>query len=857
MDRPRPAFIFGLLAVALSAATVVLDERGAAAPEAPIAALTLVPEARAAEALGVSISSCELPSGGLMAFREGVKLGPFTLERTEVKADVSGAFASVEVSQVYANPGDTRLEAVYVFPLPEDAAVTDMYMRISSRVITSEVQEREQARKTYEAARSSGQATALLEQERPNIFTQSVANIPPGERVFIQIKYVHALKYDEGRYRFVFPMVVGPRYIPGAMKEGPDSGLGWSADTHRAPDASRITPHPLLPGERSGHDIQVRVQLHGGLPIRDLTSVSHPVSVVRRGQAEASVSLRPFDTVPNKDFVLEWGLRAPKPDLAVLAHRKGPKGDGYLLLLVQPQPKPASEEITPKEMVFVVDTSGSMSGEPIAKVKEAMRKAIAGMNPSDSFQIIRFDQKASQFSPLPLPNTPENIRAGLSYINNFQGAGGTEMLEGIKAALDYPEDPKRRRIVFFMTDGYIGNDDEIVREAEKRLRGARLFSFGVGSSVNRYLLDRLAQVGRGFTQYVRHDEDSTKAVELFYKRIRNPLLMDPAIDWGGLPVTGVYPPVLPDLFDHQPLLVFARYTGAGSGTVRLTGRYAGRKFERSLALELPGERAASPQLRPLWARRQVEALMLEQVRGEKPEVKAAVLALGLEHKLMTAYTSFVAVERVIRQDVSLPLTKVLVPVEMPEGVSYDGVFGRGAVVSIPRMKPGDPVVSVPAPAGTAAVIAEFRFGERKLCRYDRDTELWGCRFLVPRGAKDGVYLIKLACVGQDGRVTSMVAEYVVDSQAPIFEVTARRASGGVLLSARPKSGVLERRGGRTVHDVKRLVARLPDGRRFPLKLVDQRGVFEWRAVLPAGAGRATVEAVDYAGNESRLAVGLP
>ncbi|MDX6768195.1 MAG: VIT domain-containing protein [Elusimicrobiota bacterium] len=848
MDRHRPA----LTAVAFAVIGFLLHPGLKPFPSDPASepasaqdagsTFSLVPSASAQEFERVSISSSDMPSGGLMAFGGGKKVGPFVLEHTEASVEVAGGFAFVEVSQRFKNPHASRLEAVYAFPLPENAAVTDMFMRVSSRVVASEVHEREQAKRIYETAKSSGQTAALLEQERPNLFTQSVANVPPGETVFVHIRYVHELAYDQGRYRFVFPMTVGPRFNPPSVA-----------------DAERVTPPMLEPGERGGHDIQVTVKLKGGLPVTGLKSLSHEL-IVKKSSGATTVRLKDFDTIPNKDLMLEWGLSAAKPEVSVLSHKSS--STGTVLLTLQPQARPRPEEVTPKEMVFVVDTSGSMSGEPIAKVKEAMRRAIKGMNPGDSFQIIRFDQAASSFRPLPVANTPQNVRDGLSYLNGFDGAGGTNMIEGIKAALDFPRDPARRRVVLFMTDGYIGNETEIFAAVRERLGETRLFSFGVGSSVNRYLLDGLAKEGRGFVQYVRPDQETEKAVALFYKRIRNPLLMDVAIDWGGLAVTDFEPKVLPDLFDGQPLTVLARYSGPSTGTVTVTGKIAGKPYRRTLGVRLPGKRTENRALPVVWARRRVERLKGETYGAPKPETVEEVKGIGLSFKLVTPYTSFVAVERTLLADSRLPLETVLIPNEMPEGMSWEANFGKdAALVSIPRMKPGDPVLSVDAPRGTAAVIADFPFGKRQLCAWDEVREKWACRFLVPRGTPDGRYAIKVLAVGRDGSRAEFEADYEVDSKAPVFEVAAKAAGREVLVMAEPRRFVLETRKGRkgalaVTHDVKRVRLLTADGKVTTLRLERRPDRFVWSAKV-AARGKAVLEAVDYAGNVSRQEVVLP
>ncbi|MEJ2068593.1 MAG: VWA domain-containing protein, partial [Deltaproteobacteria bacterium] len=341
-------------------------------------------------------------------------------------------------------------------------------------------------------------------------------------------------------------MVVGPRFIPGEQS-GEKTGGGWSEDTDKVPDASRITPPVIKPEYRSGHDISLRLTVDAGVPIQNFECPSHDIAQKKISESSVEVMIKKGDQIPNKDFIFRYDVAGKRPEYALLTHAKG-EGDGYFMLMIQPQAEFKISEITPKEMIFVVDCSGSMSGFPIEKAKEAMRLCLENMNPDDYFNIIKFSDAANGFSKAPVRNTPENVKKGLAFIDGMSGCGGTMMIEGIKASLDGPRDPDRRRVVLFMTDGYIGNETEILAAIEDKLGNARLFSFGVGSSVNRYLLDRMAKVGRGQVTYCRYDEDPQAKVELFYERIAKPYLMDIEIDWGGLEVTEVFPQRIPDLF---------------------------------------------------------------------------------------------------------------------------------------------------------------------------------------------------------------------------------------------------------------------------------------------------------------------
>ncbi len=608
-----------------------------------------------------------LPDNGNTIDRPVIDL---PLKHTTVNASISGFLSRVTVTQHFENNQNHPVEAVYVFPLPDQAAVDSMTMTIGEKVIKGVIKERHEAEKIYDEARSSGKTASLLTQERPNIFTQSVANIIPGDRIDITISYVQDLKYDDGQYEFNFPMVVGPRFIPGTPIG--HSGGGWAHDTDQVPDASRISPPVLKPGVRSGHDIEVHVTLDAGLPIRDLQSPSHQINLEYQNEQSATVSLRPSDTVPNKDFILRYAVSGKLPEAALLTHADD-RG-GFFSLMIQPPVDVDIREVTPKEMIFVVDCSGSMMGAPIEKAKEAMRKCIAGMNPKDSFQIIQFSNSASGFSPRPVPNTSENVKRGLAFIDQMSGSGGTQMIEGIKASLDYPADPARLRIVFFMTDGYIGNETEILAAIEQRLRNARLFSFGVGSSVNHYLLDRMAEVGRGFVQYVRPDEDTQRAVDLFYHRIQNPLLTDISVDWNGLDIKDVYPAVIPDLFSAQPVILHGRYGRAGSAAITVHGKYHGSDWSQRIDIELPETEPDHDVLASIWARSRIKMLMSRMFQRNEPEIVREITDLAIQYRLMSQYTAFVAVSEEIRNKDGR-LETVQIPVEIPDMVSYEGVFG--------------------------------------------------------------------------------------------------------------------------------------------------------------------------------------
>lgn len=578
------------------------------------------------------------------------------LKHTGVNAAISGSLARVTVTQEFENTTADKIEAVYTFPLPRMAAVDDMTMRIGDRVIKAQIKKREEARQIYEQARDRGQVASLLEQQRPNIFAQSVTNIEPGAKVKIVISYVETLKYDEGNYEFSFPMTVGPRYNPASMSQQ---------------EARAVTPKYAPPATRAGHDVSLKVQLDAGVAIDSFACKTHEITTDRRSSHEAVVTLKESSVIPNKDFVLRYDVAGAKIQDALLTHR-GQRG-GYFSLILQPPQRVTEEDVTPKELVFVLDTSGSMSGFPIEKAKETMRLALAGLYPRDTFNLITFAGDTHVLFPSPVPATPENMRQAQRFLAGTYGSGGTEMMRAIRAAMAPSGDPEKVRIVCFMTDGYVGNEAEILNEIRKN-SNARIFSFGIGTSVNRYLLDKMAELGRGEVEYVALNDDGSAAARRFHERVRNPLLTDVTIDWHGLPVAEVYPNRIQDLFSAKPVIVNGRYTGPASGTITLHGRMSGRPFSRNIQVNLPAQQPEHDVLATLWARTKIEDLMHQN--PQNPDV-AEVTRLGLEYRLMTQYTSFVAVEeKTVTRD-GRPV-RIDVPVEMPEGVSHEGVFGARA-----------------------------------------------------------------------------------------------------------------------------------------------------------------------------------
>jgi Ca-activated chloride channel family protein len=588
---------------------------------------------------------------------------PLPLRHTDVRAVVTGYISAVDVTQQFENPYDEKIEAVYLFPLPEKSAVNEFVMTIGERKIRGILREKEEARRIYEDARAQGYRASLLVQHRPNIFEQKVANIEPGKRIDVSIRYFHTLAYEDGWYSFVFPTVVGPRYNPQGWH---DPVAALPREEFRAPAAGTAVRY-LRPAERSAHDLGITVDVDAGVAIEELTA-SHEIATRRDSEAVAHVTLAGGSTIPNRDFILRFRVAGETIKSNLLTYTDERTQQGYFTLMVYPPAAQTEMRRQPVEMVFVVDTSGSMAGRPIAQARAAIDAALDRLEPGDTFQVMNFFTEVEQFAALPVPATRENVERARAYVRSLGGQGGTEMLRGIRAALGFPRDAERTRFVTFLTDGYIGNEAQILGEVQRTIGDARIFSFGVGDSVNRYLLDGLATEGRGAVAYLGLDDSAAEVMRYYFERISRPALTDVAIEWNALEPSEVYPARLPDLFAGRPIVVTGKFNGAAGGV-----RVHGRRGPEAVAFAVGAARdSRQPALRSLWARLRIEDLSRRQTLTGDPggDLAGSIRATALEHGLMSAYTSFVAVDASERTAGERGTT-VNQAVPVPAGVRYD------------------------------------------------------------------------------------------------------------------------------------------------------------------------------------------
>jgi len=593
------------------------------------------------------------------------------LKKTSVELDVSAGQVAARVTQVFENDTPYPLEAAYIFPLPSRASVTDMELRVGERIIKSVVQEKEEAKKTYEQAKKAGKKTALLEQERPNIFTTSIANFMPGETVSVSFTYMEPIAYDNGCYHLNFPMVVGQRYIPWQIK--PDE-QGKAVIESTVKDAGRLNPPILHPNIDSGHRLSLSARITG-IPLASIESSTHAIVIDQLDSASTRVSLRDGVTIPDSDFALKIALAESKrPQISFV--ESGGGGEHYGLLTVFP-PTQAGEQARsgmPREVIFLIDTSGSMSGASIGQAKAGLKQCLEMLTPEDSFNIVRFASEHSSFAPDLRPANANKLAAARSYIDSLTADGGTEMQPALEHCLDIPQAPGTMRLIVFLTDGCVGNEDSLMRLLGKKLGNARLFTFAIGSAPNEFLTRRMAEIGRGQFRFIHSHEEIDSVMADFFKTLAAPVFTDVEIEWldqeGRRRELEVYPRRAADIFIGRPLRLLAR-SGAGfTGDVIISGTLDGKASRLRKTIDSSGDERFET-VDKLYGRARIDSLMYEHLRAasnqERELIRAQIVDVAIKHQLVSAFTSRVAVEERISRDPDGNLESVKVPTPLPKG----------------------------------------------------------------------------------------------------------------------------------------------------------------------------------------------
>ncbi len=593
---------------------------------------------------------------------EGVDWLP--LKSTEVAVVINAVIAQVKVTQHYANEGTRPIHARYVFPASTRAAVHGMRMQVGEQTVVARIQERQAATRTFQAAKQGGKSASLLTEERPNVFTMQVANILPGEAIRIELTYTELLVPTDGTYEFVYPTVVGPRY-----STVPEAG---------AEDHHQWLKNPYLPeGSQSAPRFDIQTQVAAGLPIAEMTCASHAAEIAYADASSASVRLAASENnAGNRDYILRYRLTGRQIQTGIMRY-SGEK-ENFFVMMVQPPERVATETIMPREYLFVVDVSGSMHGFPLDTAKVLLRRLIGGLRPVDRFNLVLFAGASQVLAPASLPADTDNLARAIALIDRQEGGGGTELRRAMETALALPSTEAMARGVVVVTDGFIGLEKEVFALIDRNLNRTNFFAFGIGSSVNRHLIEGLAHIGQSEPFVVTEPDEANAAAERFRQYIEAPVLSHIDIKYEGWEVYDLEPARVPDLFARRPLVVCGKWRGdASSGKVRITGTTAQGAYDQTLALS-PLESSATDALPYLWARTRLVRLSDFDIDGEDDDTRGQITSLGLTYHLLTPHTAFVAVDETVRnpsgagEDVDQPLP-------LPKGVSHLAVEGGHAV----------------------------------------------------------------------------------------------------------------------------------------------------------------------------------
>ena len=591
---------------------------------------------------------------------------------TDVEIRVTGMIARARVHQEFTNPAAEWAEGVYVFPLPDDAAVDHLRMRVGDRIIEGMIREREAAKAAYTQARQQGQRASLVEQERPNVFTTSVANIPPGAAITIEIEYQQTVHYDAGEFRLRFPMVVGPRYLPGEPVAAAD-GPGLAPDTDQVPDASRISPPVRPPDEGPINPIRLRIELDPGLPLAAVESSYHPIHTVPLGGDRHEITLAEQIVAADRDFELGWRpVAGAAPTAALLVE---PTGEFmYALLMVMPPAASAPRARVPREVTFVLDHSGSMGGVSIDQAKAALILALHRLTSADTFNVIRFNHRTDSLFAAPQPASTANVRAAERYVGAIRADGGTEMLPALERALEPTEGAGRLRQVIFLTDGAVGNESRLFEAIRERLDDRRLFTIGIGSAPNSHFMREAARLGRGTFTYIGSPAEVQEKMVALFRKVEAPAVADITLELAGAADAELLPVPIPDLYQGEPVVVALRARTLPAHVV-VRGRTGSTAWAREVPIHAAVEGAG---LSTHWARWKIAALLDQRsVDGADDRVRPAVIEIALKHHLVSRYTSLVAVDVTPARPPDASLTSHALETNLPQGWDYATVLGAG------------------------------------------------------------------------------------------------------------------------------------------------------------------------------------
>lgn len=736
---------------------------------------------------------------------------PLKVRKQQLTLRVQDQVARVTVEEVFENLTDRPQEGWYLLPLPDGAAISGFATWVDGQRVESRIEAKKKAVQTYEAAAREGRQPALLEEVAPGTFRTRVDGIPANGTKRIEASYAQVLPYDAGLVTVRVPMKVEGKH--GAEPVG---------------------------------DFKVVIELADQKKILDVKVASHPATITALPGGRYRVVLEGKNVRPDEDLVVTYRTESSRLGLSFVPYRPDPAEDGYFLLLASPQELTTEGDLVQKDVVFVFDVSGSMEGAKIEQARRALMHCLSALNRNDRFTIIAFSDGLNPFRNKVVQATRAHVEEGLRFASTLTAGGGTNISDALLTALGVLEQSERPGVVVFLTDGQpsagVTEPAAIAQKVKDRNAGkARLFSFGVGRDVNQVLLERLATENRGAGDFVVEGQTIEAVVGGFYAKISKPVLSELSLDFGEITVAMQFPTELPDLYKGSQLVMVGRYRGHGKAKAQLVGTLNGKRHAIPFEADFPAEEHSSAFVARLWAQRRIDHLLSKgRLEGETEEARSEVIALSERHQIITPYTSLVAVR---------------------------AADTRLAALYPARVKPGDPVVEVPAPADAREVRVILPFGETKRALWDGERRVWKARFWVPAGTPDGSYPVRVEIDHADGRREQLALSIAVDTRAPAMKVTAGATRRGrpLQLHARAKvspvelaRAALERRDVQeaveSLFDVRRVSARLWDGREVELRLGDGHGfraTVDTNGAMAPGRYPVWITAQDYAGNVSR------
>lgn len=598
-----------------------------------------------------------------------VEMERFFLQSTRVKVTISGVIAHVSIAQHYTNRGNTPIQGSYIFPGSSRSAVHGLKMTVGQRVTYAAIKEKEEAKKLFTRAQKQGKTASLLEQKRPNVFQMEVTNIMPGDLVKIELQYTEVLIPTAGMYSFIYPTVVGPRY---------------STSNDIPPSAQWFNNPYLEEGAESPVTFNIEVELAAGMPVQSIKTPSHQTHIKYKSESTAQINLvDPSRSEGDRDFTLHYRLSGGQIATGLMLY-KGEK-ENFFLCMVQPPQRVDRKIMPPREYIFTIDVSGSMNGFPLDTAKQLLTDLIGNLRPEDSFNIILFAGSAKVMAPESVPATEENISRALHMISRERGGGGTELLDALQKAMKLPALKTQSRTILVITDGFISAEREVFSSIHKNLDQANVFAFGIGSSVNHFLIQGIAKAGRGDAFTVTDPDKASGIAKQFREYIQSPVLTDINLSFQGLDTYAVVPESIPDLFASRPVLVFGKWRGKPEGSYTLSGQNGNGRYGETMQIknsDLTGSNKALPYL---WARHRISALSDFSPHDDDRAQRKEITSLGLTYNLLTKYTSFVAVDDLVRNHEGPP-DVVKQPLPLPKGVSRLAVGYSMAKVPEPELK---------------------------------------------------------------------------------------------------------------------------------------------------------------------------